>query len=59
MTALLNSTDDVVEYPLLTSEVRKRVTSALASDDRQRILTLARNLDPKNTPRLLALTGRL
>ena len=46
--ALLNSTDDVVEYPLFTSEVRNRVSAALASDDRQRILTLARNLDAKN-----------
>ena len=47
--ALLNSTDDVVDYPLFTSEVINRVSAALASDDRQRILTLARNLDAKNT----------
>jgi hypothetical protein len=46
--ALLNSTDNVVDYPLYTSEVRNRVSAALGSDDRQRILNLANNLDQKN-----------
>jgi hypothetical protein len=46
--ALLNSSDDVVDYPLYTSEVRNRVSAALASNDRQRILTLSNNLDRKN-----------
>lgn len=46
--ALLNSTDDVVDYPLYTNEVRNRVSAALTSNDRQRMLNLANNLDRKN-----------
>ena len=46
--ALLNSTDDVVDYPLHTSEVRNRVSAALASDNRSRMLNLAADLDRKN-----------
>ena len=46
--ALLNSADDVVDYPLLTSQVINRVSAALASDNRGRILTLATNLDNQN-----------
>jgi hypothetical protein len=46
--ALLNSTDDVVDYPLFTREVRNRVSAALASDNRTRILNLATTLDRNN-----------
>ena len=46
--ALLNSADDVVDYPLLTSQVINRVSGALLSDNRGRILTLATNLDNQN-----------
>jgi hypothetical protein len=46
--ALLNSTDNVVDYYLFTSEVRNRVSAALTSDNRSRMLTLAGNLDNWN-----------
>ena len=46
--ALLNARDADVDYPLYVNEVRNRVSAALASDNRQRILALATDLDRKN-----------
>jgi hypothetical protein len=46
--ALLNARDSDVDYSLYVSEVRNRVNAALGSNDRQRILNLATNLDRRN-----------
>ena len=46
--ALLNATDDVVEYELSRTQVINQVNTALASNDRATILNLATRLDRFN-----------
>jgi hypothetical protein len=46
--ALLNSASPDVDYPLTTAQVIAQVNAALASNDRNTILTLARQLDDDN-----------
>lgn len=46
--ALLNAADSDVDYSLYVNEVRNRVSAALASNNRARMLNLASNLDTRN-----------
>jgi len=46
--ALLNSSNPSVNYPLTTSQVISQVNAALATGDRNTILTLATKLDNAN-----------
>ena len=48
VSALLNSAQPSVDYPLTTAEVIARVNAALASDNRKTILLLATQLDRFN-----------
>ena len=48
VSALLNSTSSLVNYPLTTAQVISQVSAALASNDRPTIIALAETLDAYN-----------